>query len=419
MKKILPVITIAILLCSYLSQANSVNRENDRHLKSGKLFAASEKPLKSVVEYKINNSQAVSVNTQSMLNKSVMKEDSVLYAKTEISYMANHTEMNFFEWRPTGWKPEGKYTFYHKSNIEFADSTISFSYDSIKSVYVYQAKTIYFKNAAGKDTSEIGYEYDSNTKKWLPGWRTTYTYNAGGMILTEITYSWNDEQNNWELVSKFSYTYSGGLEIVSEYFMWAETEWFGFSKTETSYYPDNQIKSTTDYTLDFFTFGYLKTSMVKYSYSNSVPDTIMFFNWEDDKWNVTMFDKDNYISGSNQVKSTDSYILSTNKSASEVALFTKESVTIYNYDDDNTGVLQNQLAETRIYPNPVNDYLNIFIKNPQNSQIGIYDLQGRLMKSEIILNENTKIGVNDLSHGVYLIRVQNNGNHSVQKLVKN
>ena len=127
-----------------------------------------------------------------MLNKSVMKEDSVLYAKTEISYMANHTEMNFFEWRPTGWKPEGKYTFYHKSNIEFADSTISFSYDSIKSVYVYQAKTIYFKNAAGKDTSEIGYEYDSNTKKWLPGWRTTYTALAhAGPAPTAVIYQVN------------------------------------------------------------------------------------------------------------------------------------------------------------------------------------------------------------------------------------
>ena len=419
MKKILPVITIVILLCSYLSQASSVNRENDRYLKSGKLLATSEKPLKSVVEYKISNSQAVSVNTQSMLNKSAMKEDSVLYAKTEISYMANHAEMNFFEWRPTGWKPDGRFSFYYKSNIEFPDSTITFSYDSIKLVYVYEAKTIYLKNAAGKDTSEVGYMYDPDTKGWIPGWRTTYTYNAGGMVTTEISYSWDNEQSNWELISKYVYSYTNGLETLSEYFMWAETEWFGFSKTETTYYPDNQIKSTIDYTLDFFTFGYLKSSMVKYSYSNSVPDTIMFFDWEDDKWNVSMFDKDNYISGSNQVKSTDSYILSTIKSASEVALFTKESVAIYNYDDDNTGILQNQLAEISIYPNPVTDYLNIFIKNPQNSQFGIYDLQGRLMKSEIILNENTKIGVNDLNHGVYLIRVQNNGNQAVQKFVKN
>jgi hypothetical protein len=201
--------------------------------------------------------------------------------------------------------------------------------------------------------------------------------------------------------------------------MWAETEWFGYSKTETTYYPDNQIKSTTDYTLDFFTFGYLKTSMVKYSYSNSVADTIMFFDWEDEQWSVSSFDKDNYLAGSNQVKSTDSYTLSESKSASEVALFTKESVAIYNYDDDNTGIIQNQLAEISIYPNPVNDYLNVFIKNPQNSQIGIYDLQGKLMKSEIILNENTKIGVNELNSGIYLIRVQNNGNQLVQKFIKN
>ncbi len=419
MKKILPVITIAILLCSYLSQASSVNRENDRYLKSGKLLATSEKPLKSVVEYKISNSQAVSVNTQSMLNKSALKEDSVLYAKTEISYMANHAEMNFFEWRPTGWKPDGRFSFYYKSNIEFPDSTITFSYDSIKLVYVYEAKTIYLKNAAGKDTSEIGYVYDSSAKNWIPGWRTTYTYNAGGMVATEISYAWNEEQNNWEMISKYDYTYSGGLEIAAEYFMWAETEWFGFSKTETTYYPDNQIKSIIDYSLDFLTFGYQKTSMVKYSYSNSVPDTIMSFNWENDQWNVSMFDKDNYISGSDQVKSTDSYILSADKSASEVARFTKESVAIYNYDDGNTGVIQNQLSDISIYPNPVKDYLNILIKSPLNSQISIFDMRGRLMKSEIVLNENTKIGVNELNHGVYLIRVQNNGNQYVQKFVKN
>jgi hypothetical protein len=418
MKKFLSVVLITMLTSIILVSANTINKEKAWDLKSNKLLTVAENPIKSIVEYEIIDGQTVSINTQSMLNKSLQKEDSVLSYKMEFSYLTNKTDMSFYEWRPAGWKPEGKYSIYFKTNIEAPDSTIIFSYDSIKSVLVYEGKSVFLKNAAGKDTSEIGYAYDPDTKKWTPGWRTTYSYNGSGLLSSELTYSWNDEKENWELISKYVYTYSGGLETVSEYFMWAESEWIGFSKTESTYYPDNQIKSNTDYTLDYMTFDYQKSTLTKYSYKNSVTDTIMFFDWNDNKWSASQFEKYNYLSGSTQIKTSDSFILSANKSAIESNQFVKEYVTIYNYDDSNTGIKQNQLPEVSVFPNPVNDYLNIFVRNPQNSQVIIFDIQGKIMKSEKIFDQNTKVGITDLTQGIYFVRVLNNGNQTVQKIVK-
>ena len=418
MKKFLPIFLITMLTSITLVSANTNNKEKARELKSNKLLTIADKPIKSIIEYEIINGQTVSINTQSMINKSVLKEDSVLSSKMEISYLSNRTDISYFEWRPAGWKPEGKYSIYFKTNIEAPDSTISFSYDSINSILVYEAKSVYFKNAAGKDTSEIVYAYDVQTKKWIPGWRTTYSYNGSGLVSFELSYSWDDELNNWELISKYVYSYSGGLETVSEYFMWFESEWFGFSKTESTYYPDNQIKSTTDYSFDYMTFGYQKSMLIKYAYKNAVTDTIMVFDWSDNQWSASQFEKYNYLSGSSQIKTSESYKLSANKSAGESVQFVKDYVMIYNYDDSNTGVKQNQLPVVGIFPNPVSDYLNVFVKDPQNSQVAIYNIQGRLMKSEIITNQNTKVRLSDLTQGVYLVRVQNNGNQLVQKIVK-
>ena len=75
--------------------------------------------------------------------------------------------------------------------------------------------------------------------------------------------------------------------------------------------------------------------------------------------------------------------------------------------DENVSIKDDKIS-IDIYPNPVNDILNIdFSVLPSNSQINIFDLNGRLIISENLFSENNTISVKNIESGVYLIELTN------------
>src|SRR5690606_32352909 len=64
-------------------------------------------------------------------------------------------------------------------------------------------------------------------------------------------------------------------------------------------------------------------------------------------------------------------------------------------------------ASIKIYPNPVNDYLNVKSKKPIK-QIAIYDLQGRQIKTMALTGNltTTKADLSSLSKGVYFVSIK-------------
>jgi len=69
-----------------------------------------------------------------------------------------------------------------------------------------------------------------------------------------------------------------------------------------------------------------------------------------------------------------------------------------------------------VYPNPAVDY--IYIKNlPEKTTILIFNLQGKLIKNSIV-NETERIDVNDLPHGVYVIKLSGKKIETVVRFVK-
>ena len=68
-----------------------------------------------------------------------------------------------------------------------------------------------------------------------------------------------------------------------------------------------------------------------------------------------------------------------------------------------------------MYPNPVNDVLNIEIENEIKS-VEIYNIQGQ----KVLQSSNKQIETNSLNSGIYMVRVEDvNGAVATQKLMKN
>src|SRR5574344_902595 len=69
--------------------------------------------------------------------------------------------------------------------------------------------------------------------------------------------------------------------------------------------------------------------------------------------------------------------------------------------------------DLNIYPNPPNDFVNIYTTNSYNSPIKIIDIQGRIIKT---INQNniiTKIDIQDLNNGIYYVKIDN----KIKKLI--
>jgi len=72
-----------------------------------------------------------------------------------------------------------------------------------------------------------------------------------------------------------------------------------------------------------------------------------------------------------------------------------------------------------LYPNPVNDNINIQLKDINNASIAVFDCMGKKISETIPSALTTDINLDGLSSGIYIIQVIQSGKVSSQKLIKN
>lgn len=69
-----------------------------------------------------------------------------------------------------------------------------------------------------------------------------------------------------------------------------------------------------------------------------------------------------------------------------------------------------------IYPNPSN--CNLTIEAPQKSLIEISNIQGQIIMQQKLLQEKSEINICGLLKGIYILRINNNGETRVTKFIK-
>lgn len=94
-----------------------------------------------------------------------------------------------------------------------------------------------------------------------------------------------------------------------------------------------------------------------------------------------------------------------------------------NYTDTcghiNVGI--NEIAhntELEIYPNPVNDIINIDVNDFKNTYLIIYDNIGRLVTKQKLITKTTQLNIASLSKGMYFLQLQNEDKILNKKLIK-
>jgi hypothetical protein len=84
-------------------------------------------------------------------------------------------------------------------------------------------------------------------------------------------------------------------------------------------------------------------------------------------------------------------------------------------------LLKNVSTNISVYPNPATDVLNININNSsfKNSEVVVYNISGVEVLKTNMANSSAQLNIENLSNGVYLVKVTNqNGFNKTVKFVK-
>ncbi len=78
----------------------------------------------------------------------------------------------------------------------------------------------------------------------------------------------------------------------------------------------------------------------------------------------------------------------------------------------------NEITNTKIYPNPANNIINLKFPQAVKGCIDFFNVLGENVLSKKINSSNTQIDISELKSGVYLLSIQSENQSTVKKLVK-
>ena len=129
----------------------------------------------------------------------------------------------------------------------------------------------------------------------------------------------------------------------------------------------------------------------------------------------------------NNTGDSDDHIFSASAGSLSV-IYAKGTSTSYAYHGGNRGfttlsvtlgISENKLLSFEMYPNPVSDVLNIQLPTgTDKAEVGVYDYTGRLVSTKTVSSNDSTLDVQNISKGIYIIRVATNSKIGVQRFIK-
>jgi hypothetical protein len=92
--------------------------------------------------------------------------------------------------------------------------------------------------------------------------------------------------------------------------------------------------------------------------------------------------------------------------------------TFYYYYQAPSAVRQEQVLETRVYPNPAGEVLYVTVNGKNHFEYRIYSLSGALVLSGLSRDTRATLDVSALPSGVYLLKVTSDNSVFTGKIIK-
>ena len=334
------------------------------------------------------------------------------------------------------WAPVDKVAFiYDEINNLTEETTLNWS--GATSQWVKSEVATYTYNEGNKVVVELYQGFNGATVEMQN--RTTNTYNLEGDVTQTLEQNYlnsdwvNDEKivleyANGNIVSGISYEWNGSTWILGEDSVkitinyntngtldaaviesWQEG-WVKAVRLVNSYDAQNRVILRSSESFDGATW--LVEEKVEYSYDANGNALTMkiFYNYNGtftlESEEINTFDTSQLMAEFAHPfkdKNDLDYLFDVNGIVNKILTTTSvDRRTTYNYGESTASIPSFNLAAIKVYPIPATDVINVSIKNGTIHKIDVFNLLGK----KVLTSTESKINIENLAKGVYLLKIQ-------------
>lgn len=342
------------------------------------------------------------------------------YDAQEYLILITNTEWNILS---SKWIPSYKYESTYDTNGNEIMPIVS-EWEIVTSSWKATNKYERTYDTKGNGIMTIASEWEIGTSSWKATNKYETNFDGNGNIIQYINSVWDLNKNLWVINFKNEFTYDSNENIIKKYI---------YDRTDVNYNADEEIEFTYD------TYGNLIKEIhriVTYDSKGNTED------WKIPEYKVeTIYDNfytsDQFIIPSDfifpwyvateiypekhMINSYITYHSPSQMSSDDI----EDSIWVFDvrgklyYSSLNiTGINEITHGEIKIYPNPASDFILIDLDgNTLSILIELFDLQGRKLLSKRI-GSNEKLNMAGFKSGMYLYKLNMDGNIQSGKLVK-
>lgn len=298
-------------------------------------------------------------------------------------------------------------------------------------------------SGSGKITLQIVQTWSDTDAVWVNSSQKTNTYSASDKITQTLAESWSTTTSNWQSTSLIDYTYDvSDINIQSVFKFWNGSAWQNFTQTISIIWSvwTGEIATSKPQSYVIQTWNgsaWVNSQQLQNATYDSFGGSIETFrqyisgNWVNDVRNSEFFDIQLNKTGAREetwnipVGVWDTtyeyrylFTYDANFSITE-SIYQLYNNGLHNYVNSTKAVYTDFLflnvseinadenISVAIYPNPVNDFSEVIVSSDDFILVAykIYDLHGRMIRSEAIRAKKFRLDKNNFSSGIYLLYV--------------
>jgi hypothetical protein len=366
-------------------------------------------------------------------------------SKFEFTFDTNRNLIELFNfwWQPwnSQWEIYNRIVFAYDGNNNLTQETTLF-FDSVNIQWVQSYKTEYVYDGNQNLILATGFEWFPSENQWYYSWKDELIYDMSDKIISENNFYWNYGTSQWDVYAKWDYAYDGSNNLISEISSdWDGNNWVNNDKYEFTYSAGGNITSDigSDWNSGISQWVYVYKD--EYTYDAGGNRTLgYYYEWLSgpNEWSVYYRDEfifdlaygmddiigpilfedllgigfgDIAVAFNNMVIGYRGYEYE-NQSWTDI-----DKVIFYYSNYNNALNIDDEILSRsiKLYPNPVDDVLTINSEIPL-TKVEIYSILGRKVK-EFNANFNS-MRIDNLSNGVYIVRILAEKGSTSRKLIK-
>lgn len=350
------------------------------------------------------------------LYKSANSEtDSIPESLTEFEYTGNVVSGTMSSWNNSKWNEQVKFITYLRGEASI-DSAILFSYDSISQGWQPQTKSLYLFEGE-LNTKDQVYIADSLTGAWILYMESDYTYNSSGYLINEQLNVYDSESEQWTPIFKDDYYLSeSGVtdSMINSMWIAGDDSWMALNKTAYFYNVDGDPEYDIDYYWGYITPEWTKSS--KSTYLLNASGNVYFeeyLYWDDQTTDWAPSTTYTIIYSDESKPLIEEY----REWIPAMEEYIVEEKSFYAYDTPQPALTNLVERNFSVFPNPASDFITVKVKQPQNANIQLFDMSGKIIFNQDLNTETSTISVAHLKKGNYLAKISNNRETNSQVLI--